>query len=239
MAATTQGIAAGPGSIPELDFRIEDAAPLAYAAVPTIVFRLRVESGLGHAVRSVLLDTQIQIAARRRPYDEPAQEALADIFGTPDRWGQTLHTLPWMRTTRVVPAFEESTVIDLPVVCTYDLDVTAARYFAALGNGEIPLEFLFSGTVFYSGMRGMLQTSRISWEKDADYDLPVSVWRETMDKSFPGSAWVRVSRETFEQLTAQRTRAGAAGWDETLDPLLRQAGADGAGGAVAPGGEAG
>lgn len=211
---------AGPGSIPELDFRIEDAGPLAYAAVPTLVFRLRVESLLGHAVRSAVLDTQIQIAARRRPYDEKAQDALADIFGTPDRWGSTLRTLPWLRTTRVVPAFEGSTVIDLPVVCTYDLDVTAARYFAALGNGDVPLEFLFSGSVFFAGVNGALQTSRISWEKDADYDLPVSVWRETMDRSFPGTAWVRLSTETFERLTSERTRRGDAGWDETLDALL-------------------
>ncbi len=33
-------------------------------------------------VRSVMLDVQIQIAARRRPYDDAAKERLAELFGT-------------------------------------------------------------------------------------------------------------------------------------------------------------
>jgi hypothetical protein len=34
----------------------------------------------------------------------------------------------------------------MPVTCTYDLEVVAAKYFYALEDGEVPLEFLFSGT---------------------------------------------------------------------------------------------
>jgi hypothetical protein len=219
LATSPQSEVRDAGSIPELDFRIVDAQPQEYAAVPTIVFRLAVESVGGHAIRSAVLDTQIQIAARGRPYGPEDQAALADLFGAPERWGTTLRTLPWLRTTRVVPAFEQSTVVDLPVICTYDLDVLASRYFGGLQSGEIPLEFLFSGTVFYSG-GGSLQTSRISWEKEAGFGLPVEVWRRTMDRHFPGTAWLRVSQETYDRLTAERARRGDADFEATLDGLL-------------------
>ena len=220
MSVKPQPIGAQPGAIPELDFSVEDASTLAYAVVPTIVFRLRVESRNHEPVRSAQLDIQLQIAARRRPYDDLAQKRLAEIFGTADRWATTLRTLPWTRTTLVIPQFEDSTVVDVAVPCTYDLEVVASRYFNALQSGEIPLEFLFSGTVFYGGAGGMLQMTRISWEKEAEYAMPVSVWRETMDRYFPKSAWLRVSDETLERLDAYKSQQGAASWDAALDSLL-------------------
>ena len=40
-------------------------------------------------------------------------------------------------------------------------------------DGEIPLEFLFGGTVFYAGAGGGLQVQPISWAAEARYRLPV------------------------------------------------------------------
>ena len=47
----------------------------------------------------------------------------------------------------MVPGFEGTTVIDLPITCTYDFEVVAAKYLEALEDGEVPLLFLFSGTM--------------------------------------------------------------------------------------------
>jgi Family of unknown function (DUF6084) len=213
---------AEPTRATELSFGVEGAAPLPYAAVPTLAFRLRVETAGSAEIRSVLLDTQIQIAARLRSYRASEQERLHDLFGTPDRWRDTLRTLPWTRLTVVVPPFRGGTVVELPVVCTYDLEVSAASYFAALEGGEVPLELLFSGTVFYSGADGRLQAERIAWTKEATYSLPVSAWREAMDRHFPGSAWLRLSRETYDRLRAYRARNAFPGWDDAMNALLRE-----------------
>ncbi len=207
-------------AVADLSFGVESAAPVDYAAVPTLALRLRVESAGAASVRSVLLDTQIQIAARLRPYGSAEQERLHDVFGTPDRWRDTLRTLPWTRLTVVVPPFTGSTVVELPVVCTYDLEVAAAGYLAALDGGEVPLELLFSGTVFYSGGDGRLQAERIAWTKEAEYALPVSVWRETMDRHFPASAWLRLSRDSYDRLRAYRATHAFASWDHAVDALL-------------------
>jgi hypothetical protein len=208
------------GRVPELGFAIHDARALEHSATPTIRFDLGIESLAGHEVRSVLLHVQIQIAARRRRYEPEAQEQLVDLFGTPDRWGSTLSTLPWLRTTVVVPPFSGSGHVELDVPCTYDLEVKASRYLNALDGGTVPLELLFSGSVFYAGEGGALQTAMIGWEKEALFDMPVSVWREMMDRHFPGSAWLRIPRHTYDRLNSHRCRAQHASWEETLDALL-------------------
>jgi hypothetical protein len=212
--------AAPAGAVPELAFAIEDAARVDHAAVPTLRFALRITGPAERPIKSVLLDTQIQIAARRRRYDDAAEERLFELFGAPAGWASTLRTLPWTRTTSVVAPFTTSTIVDLLVPCSYDLDVAASRYFDALADGEVPLEFLFSGTVFAAGPAGTLQATRISWQTDAEYRLPVRVWKETMERFFGATAWVRLDKRAFDRLTAFRSRHALASWEQAVDALL-------------------
>ncbi len=213
---------AGAGAIPELDFAVLDVAPVPHAAVPTLRFDVRIGAA-GAAIRSIVLETQIQIAARRRGYDGPTEERLYELFGEPERWGATLRTLLWTRTTQVVPAFTGETVVGLTVPCTYDFEVTASRYLDAVRDGDVPLELLFGGTLFYSADDGRLQTARIAWDREAEYRLPARVWRETMDRWFAGTVWVRLRRETFDRLQGHKSRNALTSWDETLDSLLGEA----------------
>ena len=208
------------GSAPELAFAVLDAAPVERAAAPAIGFSLRVEAPGGEAIRSVLLDVQLQIAARRRRYDPEAEERLLDLFGHVKDWGSTLRNLLWTRATLVVPAFTGTTVADLQVPCSYDMDVLATRYVDALAGGEVPLEFLFSGTVFYAGAAGQLQAARISWDADTEYRLPVSVWRATMERYFPGTAWLRLPKASHDRLCAYKARNAFSTWEQTIDELL-------------------
>jgi len=210
-------------SIPELRFEVRGASSLDYAAVPTIAFALAIEVPGERQIRSLLLDVQIQIAARQRAYTPQSQERLLELFGTPERWRSTLRTLPWTRTTVVVPPFCGATVAEVPVACTYDLEVTASRYLAALhddDDGEVPLELLLSGTVFFATATGALQATRIAWDHELDYRMPVAVWRAAMDRHFPNSAWLRLSRAQFDRLWAYRSRHALTSWDATLDALL-------------------
>jgi Family of unknown function (DUF6084) len=210
-------VAVSPATVPELGFAVEGAEPLDYAAVPTLRFGLLIESRDGRSIRSILLDTQIQIAARRRPYDAAAHDRLFELFGPVANWGTSLRTLLWTRTTLVVPPFTGTTTVDLHVPCSYDLEVIASRYFDALGDGDVPLEFLFSGTVFAGAP---LQVTRISWEQEAEYRLPVRVWKETMERHFRGTAWLRLGKDAFDRLSAYKSRHALATWDEAVDGLL-------------------
>jgi Family of unknown function (DUF6084) len=208
------------GVLPRIGFAVIGAAGLDPAAVPTLRVQLSIEADADLDVRSIVLDVQVQIAARRRGYAPQEQPRLLELFGTPERWGTTLRTLPWLRTTVVVPAFTSSTSVAVDLPCTYDLEVTAARYFAALEHGDVPLEFLFSGSVFFTDARGALQTSRIGWDQEAAYRMPVAVWREMMDRHFPGGAWLRLGRGAFDRLAAFKAQGMYVSWDDALEALL-------------------
>jgi hypothetical protein len=207
--------------VPDLDFRVEGAEVLEYAAAPSLLFKLRVENLEEEPIRSVVLNTQVRIAATQRHYDTIEQERLLEVFGEPHRWGHTLRSLLWTHTTLQVPRFSGSTVVDMPIPCTYDLEVVAAKYFYALEDGEVPLEFLFSGTVYYAEEGGRLQIARISWEKEAEFRLPVRVWKEMMERYFPNTAWLRLHRDAFDRLYDYKVRMGLPTWEAAVEALLR------------------
>jgi Family of unknown function (DUF6084) len=210
----------GAATIPAVSFAVLEAAPLERAAAPTLRFALRADGPPGLDIRAILLDVQIQIAARRRPYADEEHERLHELFGPTDAWGSTLRTLLWARTSVTVPRFSGSTVVDALVPCTYDLEVLASRYLDALTGGDVPLELVFSGTVMHVAEGGALQVTRIPWDLEAEYALPLEVWRATMDQHFPGTAWLRVQKETFDRLAAFRARRALPTWEAALDALL-------------------
>ena len=55
-----------------------------------------------------------------------------------------------------------------------------------------------------------MQIARISWEREAEYRLPVSVWKETMEAHFRGTAWLRLGKERFDRLCAFKSRGAFA-----------------------------
>src|SRR5262249_21473766 len=112
-------------------------------------------------------------------------------------------------------------VIDLPITCTYDFEVVAAKYLESLEDGEVPLVFLFSGTIFTRGQLGF-SVEQIPWEKEATYRLPVRLWRDLMDRYFPGSAWIRLRRESFDALYRFKGRHARPTWADAVESVLRQ-----------------
>jgi hypothetical protein len=50
--------------------------------------------------------------------------------------------------------------------------------------------------------------------------MPVSVWRQAMDRHFPNTAWLRLGRESFDRLTAYKARHAFVSWDAAIDSLL-------------------
>jgi hypothetical protein len=167
-----------------------------------------------------MLRCQIQIETVRRQYNPDEKAKLFELYGEPERWGQTLKTLLWTHVNTSVQPFTGNTVIDLTVPCTFDFNVAATKYFDGLDGGTIPLCLLFSGTVFYHDETGSLQVSQISWEKEANYHLPVSIWKEMMDLYYPNSAWLNIRKDVFEKLQDYKMRNSLPSWEQAFENLL-------------------
>lgn len=212
---------AGPEAPPPtLRWRIEDVAADRLAVVPALLFRLAIDSASGEKVQSVLLATSVRIATPLRGYDAQTRARLVGVFGQPHQWRDSLRELVWTQATVVVPAFTGATTVDIPVTCSADLDLAAVSYLHVLREGDVPLRFLFSGTMFYLDGAGRLRTAQIPWEAEADFTLPAGTWHRTRERYFGDDGWLRLPRETYDRLAAYRARRAFPSWQTAIDSLL-------------------
>jgi uncharacterized protein DUF6084 len=205
-----------------LTIAIVDARPSRQTAAPGVTFRLRVEDLSGGRVHAAVLRCQTRIEPRGRRYTSEEQGRLYELFGDVSQWGRTLNSLTWAHSSLAVPTFERQIEIDLPVACTYDLEVASAKYLHAIRDGDVPLVFLFSGTVFRVNDGGFC-AEPVPWDLEAPFRMPAQVWQSTMDQFFPGGGWLRLRRETIDRLQAFRGRHAVVTWDEAIELLLRYA----------------
>jgi hypothetical protein len=211
--------------MPDLTFRVEGAEPQRSAVSPLLLFKLRVteEVPAGAAptpVHTVALRCQIRIEPAKRRYGAAAQGPLRDLFGTPERWGETMRPMLWTHVSAVVPPFTGGCLVDLPVPCSYDFNLAATRYFAAVKDGDLPLCFLFSGTIFYEAAGGALQVAQVPWDREAFYRLPAVTWLGLMELYHPNSVWLCLRKDVFEALDGYRSRAGLPTAEHALERLL-------------------
>lgn len=208
-----------------LDFSITGARPATNSVTPAMRFACRVSGPPGQRVHTAVLNCQIRIEPERRRYDDGEQGRLLDLFGEPDRWSDTLLAFPWANVTFSVPRFQDTTEVEVEVPCSYDLEVAAGKYLHALRDGEIPLVFLFSGTVFLrEGDR--ISFRQVPWDREDRFRLPVETWRSLVDLHWPGSGWVRLSRDTIDALQAYKSEHAIATWDQVVASLLERAGTE-------------
>jgi hypothetical protein len=208
-------------STPDLRFQVESVEATPNAAAPQLTFKVRANDSALLPIQSMALRVSVQIEPVRRSYSAAEQEQLRELFGEPERWSQSARPLLWTNVNVNVPAFDGSTIIDLPVPCTFDFNVAVTKYIHGLAGGEIPVTLLFSGSVFYSGRMG-LQIAPIPWDREAHYRLPVQLWKEMMELYYPQTAWLCLRREVFEKLYRFKSQHGLASWDEAVERILTQ-----------------
>lgn len=211
--------------MPDLDFRVQGAEPQRFAAAPHLLFKLRIDEAVPAGaeptpIHAVALRCQVRIEPAKRRYEAHQQGRLLDLFGTPERWGQTLRPMLWTHVSTVVPPFKGNTAVDLPVPCSYDFNLAATKYFHALDGGDIPLCFLFSGTIFYEAAEGALQVAQVPWENQASFRLPAATWRELMELHYPNTAYLCLRKDVFDRLDQYRSRRGLPSWEQALERLL-------------------
>jgi hypothetical protein len=207
--------------MPDLNFQVESAEPVPYAAAPLLAFKLRLgTTPADETIHTIVLRAQIQLDVTRRHYSAQEQERLLDLFGDSDRWSKTLRNMLWTHASVVVPQFTRETLVDLPVPCSFDFNIASTKYFHGLTEGDLPLIFLFSGTVFYEDEGGFLQAAPISWDKEAKFRLPVRTWQQLIEIYYPNSAWLSLRKDVFDKLYQYKVRYGIPTWEQTIERVL-------------------
>jgi Family of unknown function (DUF6084) len=205
--------------VTEVTFAVLEVSPERYAVTPVLTARVGIAADGDDPVHAIALRCQVRIEPLRRGYTDEEAAGLLDLFGPRERWATTQHNFLWLHTTAMVQGFTGTTQVELPLECTYDFEVTASKYFHALRDGMIPLQFLFSGTVFTRGEQNF-SVQQVPWDREDHYDLPVSAWRELIQLHYPNSGWVRLNRDTVDALSTFKSARGLLSYDDAVTSLL-------------------
>jgi len=209
---------------PEPEFQVLGASGRRYAAVPALEFDVHVSEPSGRQVYAIALTAQVMIEPARRDYEPEVREKLVELFGPPERWATTTHSLVWHRADALVPAFTGSTTFHMAVPATFDMEVASSKYLHALPGGEVPLAFNFNGTVHYRGDAGRLQMSLVPWSCSAEFRLPVATWRDLIEHYYPRTGWIALRDETLEALQREKASRGLPTIDACVAALLGERG---------------
>jgi hypothetical protein len=207
----------------DLSFSCLDMVPEEHAAAPTLLARLSIQEHTGADVRTIALRCQLRIEPQRRRYSSREADRLVDLFGDRSQWSGTVHPMQLALVSHFVPAFRDEVETTIAVPCTYDMEVACGKYFASLDDGEVPITILFSGMAFLDGSAGF-RSEPIPWHHEAAHRLPVTVWREMIDRQFPNQGWLRLRRDTIGELRAFAAAEAIVDTDAVVERLLKEAG---------------
>jgi hypothetical protein len=227
MSTPAGQLASAPGTGPlspppgrEPEFAVLGARSVRHAAAPMMALDLQVSEPSGREVYMIALSIQMMIEPARRDYDALTRERLSGLFGAPERWSVTTRSLLWAQLDVVVPAFTGSTTVAVPVACSYDLELAAAKYMHGLPGGHVPLALHFNGMIYYPDERGGLQMVLVPWACTAEHRMPVAVWRETVEHYYPDRGWVGLGSGTLLALEHERVARGVPTYDACVRALL-------------------
>jgi len=218
--STSSQVVGGSGATPRIE--IVAAEPQRFAATPIMNFKARITEHSQREIYTIALSCQINIDPARRSYDPNARAALFDLFGEPERWGATTRSFIWTQVDVLVKSFTGHQTFDIPVACSFDTELAAVKYFYSVTGGEVPLTFMFSGTVFYRDDSGELRLVQVPWTCDARFGMPVETWRGLVDHFYPNRAWIGVQRETLDALRAYRQAGGLPSLEACVVELLER-----------------
>ena len=171
------------------------------------------------ALHAIALSAQINIDPARRDLRRRRRRRLVELFGPPERWAVDDALVPVDAGRRARARVHRHDDFTLTVPCTYDLEISAAKYFYSLPDGEIPLTFHF-GTILHTEEDERVQIAMVPWSCSAKYKLAVADWKAMMALYYPGGGWVRLETATLDRLQERKAESGLPSFDACVAELL-------------------
>ena len=161
---------------------------------------------------------QVRIEPLRRGYTDDEADGLTDLFGPRERWANTQRTFLWQHSTAMVPGVHRQPPRSR---CRWSAPTTSRsprpNTCTRCATAAIPLQFLFSGTIFTRGQSGF-SVQQVPWDREDHYDMPVAVWRDLVARSTTrtagGCGWATTPSTA---LAAYKSARGLLDLDDAVD----------------------
>ena len=72
------------------------------------------------------------------------------------------------------------------------------------------------------GDRGF-SVRQVSWECEAQHEMPVTVWSDLVRIHYPNAGWVRLGHDTVAALAAYKSARGMLDFEDAVTTLLAEA----------------
>ena len=207
----------------DLDFAVEDVEVERHAVAPLLQFTLRVtNTDAGAPVHNVMLKCQIRIEpTRRHLWPHRSTICSSDLFGTPERWGQTLQSILWTHSNILVPGIRDANAWSSFRFLAASISISLRRNISTASKTAKFRSFSCSAArSFIATPSDDLQIDQIAWTKESAYRLPVRVWRSMMDHYYPQTTWLCLRRDAFDELYRYKRARGLPSFETALDELL-------------------
>ena len=202
--------------MPDLSFQVEDA----HSHSRTRLLRSCHVQGAHHRTprRSLSIPSlcvcrcRSNLCAAATPSAE--QEQLKELFGETERWSKSLHPLLWANINVNVPAFTGSTVVDVPVPCTFDFNVAMTKYILRTRRWRDSHHAALQRDRFLRRPHRACRWRRFRGIVRPAIGCRFSVWKEMMDLYYPNTAWLcsaarRIREAVRIQVAARNSDLGA------------------------------
>ena len=208
--------------MPDLSFQVENAEVVPFAVAPLLAFGLRVTNaaaGRGGPHGGAPLPDPDRGHPRR--YAPEEEERLRDLFGEPERWGQTLRTMLWTHASVVVPAFEgerhgRPAGAPAPSTSTWRRPSISTALDDRRGPAHVPVQ---RQRLLRGLRRGAAGGPDLVGEGG---DLPTAggTWQELMDAYYPNRPGSHLRRDVFDRLYRYKVGHGIPTWEQALERIL-------------------
>src|SRR5271166_3757793 len=201
--------------MPDLSFQIEDAEPELHAAGPILLFKLRVSQANDSPtpIHTIALRCQIRVEPARRTYTTPERERLRDLFGTPERWGQTLRPMLWTHVSLTVPPFRRDGPRQSTGTVYPGLQPGSHQVLRRAGTrrDSAPVPFQWDG-LLRGKQRRSASLSDLLGER-GQFPLSAVTWRKLMDHYYPNTALLSLQKDIFDRLDSYGRNYGPLTWE--------------------------
>ena len=188
--------------VPDLDFRVESAAPVPFAAVPLLAFRIAVTNAVRRRAdlqcRAALPDPDRSDSPPLQP--KKTRSACSTCSASRNAGARLSATCSGSTSPPRSPPSPEAPRSKYRCPAPSISMSRRPSIFTASKTARFRYASCSAAPYSTTAATAPPQVAPISWSKEARFRLPVETWRDMMETYYPNCAWLCLRRDVFERL---------------------------------------
>ncbi|TFE67521.1 DUF6084 family protein [Methylacidiphilum caldifontis] len=202
----------------DLSLEVLQAYPKSQCLCPTLIFVIQASYFGKLSFNSALLRAQVMIEPKQRIYGNKEHLKVSQRFGNPS----SINSLFWTEKIFFLSQIKGIQTYELPIEIRDEHESAIWEFTSSLETGNIFLRFLFNGVCFFLTQENRMQVQSIPWTTEATFELPISLWKETIRQHYPNGLWLRIDLDLYQKLQDYQYRNSLPSLEKSIESLLEK-----------------